>query len=392
MKKIVFYFLVLLLAVWVGVVMHDSPGYVLISYRGISVETSLWFASIFLIILFVLFYGFLRIGVGVSSIFANLTRWVNNRKKRQARKQTILGLYDLLEGKYLRAEKKLSASASHSDMRLINYLAAAFAAKQQNILKRSGNYLRLANMVAKDHSLAVGLVQARIQIDNKELEEASKTLQQIHKLNQKSVLVLRLLQQVYLELKDWYHLKKLIPKLRKMKILEVQELASLEEKIYSEILLDGTRSNRVENVWREMPKYLCKNPLLVKIYVEYLLSKGGYKEAENIIKIILRKNLDKGLLDIYAGLKDIDGIKHLTRAEKWLKGNQNNVDLLLCLGKICRRQKFWGKARNYLERGAKLSPSVEIYTELAWLMKDQNDLSGALDFYNKAISCLNSKK
>src|SRR3990170_5959716 len=211
MKRVVFYFLVLLFAVWLGVVMHRNPGYVLIAYHNISVETSLWFAVIVLVFLFLGFYTLLRFGAGIYAITSYVRQWFGNRRRRRAHAQTVLGLYDLVEGNWANSEKKLLRSAKHSDMPLVNYLAAAFTAERQHAFKRSDSYLKLAQKIAKDRPLAVGLARARAQIDNRQWEEAGVLLQQLHKLQPKNIFVLQLLQQVYLALKDWRGLERLLP-------------------------------------------------------------------------------------------------------------------------------------------------------------------------------------
>jgi HemY protein len=157
MKKTIFYFLVLLLAVWLGVIMHGNPGYVLVAYHNISLETSLWFAVISLIFFFILFYLLLRFSGGVGVLTSLVRQWISNRRRRRAHTQTVLGLYDIAEGNWERAEKKLARSAKYSDMPLINYLAAAFMAQNQHELKRRDNHLYSAQQAAKDHPMALGL-------------------------------------------------------------------------------------------------------------------------------------------------------------------------------------------------------------------------------------------
>ncbi|MDR1057877.1 MAG: hypothetical protein LBL17_04975 [Coxiellaceae bacterium] len=385
MKRIIFYFLVLLFAVWFGVIMHNNPGYVLIAADNISIETSLWFAVVALVFLFVIFYTILRFGSGVSAITCYVKQWFNNRKKKRAHKQTVLGLYDLIEGNWERAERKLLRSAKHSDMPLVNCLASTFMAQHQHALKRRDSYLRLVQKVAQNNPMVVGLAQASLQIGNRQWKEASMTLQSLHQIQPKNVFVLQLLQQVYLELNDWLNLEKLLPVLKKRKVLGVDYVNSLEAKVYKELLLLGIRNNSIETIWNNLPRYLQKKPILVAIYVEYLIKHNKGEDAEMILKIALHKVLDERLLELYATLPTVQPIKHLIRAEGWLKDNSENASLLFCLGKICREQKLWGKAIHYLEKSAKIKPTLGVYAELGRVMVSQNDWQKAIAFYEKAI-------
>ena len=385
MKRVVFYFLVLLFAVWLGVVMHRNPGYVLIAYHNTSIETSLWFAVVVLIFLFLFFHTLLRFSAGVCAVTSYIRQWIINRRKRRAHTQTVLGLYDFVEGNWVSSEKKLARSAKHSDMPLVNYLAAAFTAQRQHAFKRSDSYLRLAQKTAKDRPVAVGLAQARAQIDNQHWEEAGVILQQLYKIQPKNVFVLQLLVQVYSELKDWRSLEQLLPVLCKRRVFSFNEIDQLERKIYSELLLIGSKNHSIANTWDSMSGHLQKKPELVAIYADYLLVNNKADDAEAVLKIALRKILDDRLLELYARLQSSQPIKQLMRAEDWLKDNPENASLLLCLGRICRQQKLWGKTRHYLERSARLTPALAVYVELAKIMEEQNDLRGALDFYTKGM-------
>ncbi|MBU0744710.1 MAG: protoporphyrinogen oxidase [Gammaproteobacteria bacterium] len=391
MKRIVFYFLVLLLAVWLGITMHRNPGYVLIAYNNISVETSLWFATIALIFLFLVFYFFLRFSSGVIALTSYIKQWIGGRRKRRAHAQTVLGLYDLIEGNWEHAEKKLLRASKYSDMPLVNYLASAFMAQNQHAFKRRDGYLRLAQSVAKDRPVVVGLAQASLQIGNKQWEEASATLQSIGQLQPKNVYVLQLLQRVYLELKDWRGLEKILPSLRKRRVIGFEAINKLEEKVYKELLLIGLKNHTIETVWDNLPKYLHKDSELAAVYVEYLLANKREEEAENILKMALHKALSERLLELYALLTSEDPIKQLARAERWLKTKPENAKLLLCLGQICRKQKLWGKAIHYLEKSALIAPDLTVYAELGQIMAKQDDPKSALAFYEKGVSLYRTK-
>jgi HemY protein len=393
MKRIIIGFFALLFSVWLGVIVCRNPGYVLVSYPGWSVETTLWFAGVVLIILFLFFYMLLRFSSGVNSIAMRLKQWAINRRKRKARVQTTLGLYNFAEGNWRACEKKLIRGAKHSDMPLINYLVAAFVAQRQRALARRDNYLLTAQKAYADHPVVVGLTRARLQILNQQWEEALAILQRLRQLQPKNAVILQLLKQVYFELKDWVNLKILLPNLRKRHVFSVEEIKQLELKVYSELLFVNSANDAAGVKWNELPRYLQKHPAIAAIHVEHLLANKDCKEAEAILKMILRKVLDERLLELYALLPSSNPIKKIARAEGWLKENPENSALLLCLGRICKQQKLWGKARQYLEKSACLTKAPAVYLELGQIMEIQNDLRGALDFYSMGLqAALMNKK
>jgi len=378
MKKVIIYFLILLLSVCIGVFIYHNTGYVLISYKDWSFETSLWFFVLAIIFLFILIYFLLRITSRMLSLTSMLRLWINGIRKRRARNKTILGLYDLVEGNWRMAEKKLFSGAKYSDMPLINYLAAVFVAQKQSAFTRCDNYLFLAQQAEPSCKLAIGLAQAELSIANKQWERACANLQKLHKIQPKNPICLQLLVQVLLELKDWDNLKLFLPKIRKANILSTTDFDQLEFNIYHALM------SRIS--WNEVPGYLQKNPKLVAIYVRNLLINNKAEKAEDILKMILRKNLDKDLLELYANLPSDNPIKKLARAEEaWLQNNNEDPALLLTLGRICKQQKLWGKARQYFERSANLFSCSEVYFELGQICEIQHDLNKALEFYKKGI-------
>ena len=68
MKKLIVYFIALLLAVLGGLWMHAHPGYVLIGVAHTRIEISLWLGVFVLIVLVIAFYGLLRLLSGIFHI------------------------------------------------------------------------------------------------------------------------------------------------------------------------------------------------------------------------------------------------------------------------------------------------------------------------------------
>ena len=375
MKRIVLYFLFLLSSVWFGIIMYRNPGYILLAFSGWSIETSLWTASIILLISFVIFYWFLRLSGKIATTPSQLKNWFRNRQQRRTQTLMVSGLFNIIEGKWLKAESKFIKAAKHNP--LINYLAAAFVAQRQHALERCNNYLLLAQKT--EHQAVIGLARAQLQICNRQWEEAVALLQNLQQLQPKNVLILQLLKQAYWELKDWERLQTLLPWLRKYRAFSPTEIAQLELQVYQELL------TLHPDTWHMLPSYLQKQPALVAIYTKYLLTNNKTKDAETILKMILRKVLDADLLELYAALPNT--IKKLARAEKWLKTNPENAALLLCLGRICKQQQLWGKAYQYLELSVRLAPTADVYTELGQIAITRNDLRGALNYYSKGLQC-----
>jgi len=79
--------------------------------------------------------------------------------------------------------------------------------------------------------------------------------------------------------------------------------------------------------------------------------------------------------------------KQLTTAESWLETHDHDSALFLCLGRLCKYQRLWGKAQSYLEICLSLnSKDPVIYYELGQLMELMGHKNAALDYYRQGLA------
>ncbi len=60
-------------------------------------------------------------------------------------------------------------------------------------------------------------------------------------------------------------------------------------------------------------------------------------------------------------------------------------ELLLLAGRVCLRNKLWGKARSYLEAGVQAAPTPQGYLDLARLCQDTQQPEEALKYYRQGL-------
>lgn len=360
--------------------MHANPGYVLIAYNNWTIETSFWVLIICAIMFFVVGYFLVRLLNNICKLPQRFHSWTSSRKLRK----TIQGLLELAAGNWKAAEKKLSR-AVNLQTGIINYLGAAIAAQKQHQVWRRDHYLSQAHEKAQK-SLVPGIIQAQLQIENKQWEEALATLLRLKRSAPRHTVILGLLLQVLKELQDFEELRTLLPQLQKRKVLSRQALADLTVEVHSELLAQHLALDVVnfgKDFWRELPRALRKNAKLVKIYANFLREKNPAL-AETLIKDTIHHTWDDALLEVYSQIKSAHPLKQLHRAEQWLRRQPENPALLLCLGKICAAQKLWGPARYYLEKSLKLAPKTETYLALGAIMENQEQTIAAMEKYKQA--------
>jgi HemY protein len=359
MKKIIIFFVVLLISVWLGLKIHSASGYVLIAYKNISIETTIWLSAIAIIIAFVIFYTLLRLFDNLYLLPQKIKNFIKRRRRRTLYLKTTSGLKNIIEENFLTAEKQLTHAATANkktkNLTAINYIKAAFAAQKQNAKKRRDNYLTTGKIKNPKFAFTFDLAKAKLLIMDQNWDEALEILEKLYKKKQKHPLVLKLLSQTYEEMKNWDFLFLLLPHLEKLKVLPKSSFFALKYKVYSEILDAAIKNDNLENIekiWHMLPRYLKHDSDLLLKYVSYLFgsTKIEQKKAERLLLNVLHNKFDEKLIIYYGLIPCNNHIKQLKVLEKWLSSHENSVALLLSLGRLCKKQMLWGKAKYYFDK------------------------------------------
>ena len=388
MKLLILFLSVLVLFVWLGLKIQNDPGYVLFAYDQWTVETPLWFVIAATVIFFILFYIILQFLIRLGNVATQFRTWAQQRRLRRAHERTSRGLMELAEGQWKLAEKNLLKAVQYTDMPLINYLSAARAAQELGEHERRDDYLHKAHLAMPSAEIAVGLTQAQLQFNHNQLEQALATLRRLHELSPKHIYILKLLQNIYLELRDYENLETLLPSLKKLKVLPGLEFDSLQQKTYIGLLKQAEKSHAtemVETVWQRIPKELQQEPSLLIVYAKHLMKEKKEVMAEQLIKEALKKHWNDDLVSLYGLVVGEYIDKQLSHAEQWLRLHGENPALLLCLGRLSIQNSLWGKARSYLETSLSFSPSAETYSVLAQLLEKMGEATQANQCYRKGL-------
>lgn len=389
MKRFILFILLLGASIWLGLQIQKDSGYALFAYRLWTVEMPLWCALFLTIIAFGIFYALLRLISNTGSLRARFHNWATQRRHRRSRKKMNLGLIELAEGNWPSGEMKLVRAAKYSETPLINYLAAAYAAQEQKAYDRRDEYLRLAHQSAPSSEIAVGLVQAQLQLQHQQLEQALATLTHLRAIVPHHPYILKLLKELYLRLYDWKDLADLLPSLRKYKALSPSECDQLEQYVYQQWLSVKAPYMDLEALrafWESIPRTLQRDTSLLQYYIPSLIKKGGLEEAEAMIREAMKKQWDSSLIYSYGLVATEDHAKQLASAEIWLKSKPHDSVLLLTLGRLCIQNQLWGKARSYLEYSLEIDPQPETCQVLGDLLMHLNEQEAAAKYYQRGLA------
>lgn len=387
--KYLFYLLgLLVVAVGVGLVAHNDPGYVLINYGQWSVESSLTLLVVVVVVGFLLLYGGIRLFVATYALPRRLRQWRRERRALRAQHATVRGMTLLAEGQWQKAERELTRRADKCEAPLLNYLAAARAAQQQDEEARRDHYLSMAHSVASGAELAIGVTQAELQMVSGQLEQALATVMHLRSVAPKNAHVLQLLQQLYERLGSWNDLLALLPELRKRKVLEDGAADQLERHAFGVLLTGAQQEGKLDQLhalWERVPRTLRQQPALLGLYVQGLSVLKNGDEAEELLREAIRREWDAELVRLYGLVEGKNAVQQLTTAEEWLKRHERHPLLLLTLGRLAVRAELWGKARSYLEASVGMEARPETYRVLAELLERLGEEETARDYYRKGL-------
>jgi len=393
MAKWLLRILVLIIIALVAVMLvRDDPGFVLIKYRDYSLETSLAFGIVILILAMVVIYFAIRFFRGFWRLPNSMKQHSQNRRFGKARKLLNQGLIDLAEGRFDQAEVNLIKMVEYSESPLLHYLAAARAAQLQGKHDERDSYLKAAHEARPEAEIAIGVTQAELQLAHQQLEQSLATLTHLRGIAPRHNHVLRLLARVYFELEDWQLLVELLPDIRNKKLLKESILKDMEAKSFRGFLASAKSNQQaLENAWAKIPKAAQTDADLILYYIK--LSNHAASKSSSVEQLIIKslgQKWDDRLVEAYGLFNASDPNEQLKRTEKWLDDYAKNENLLLALGRICVRAKLWGKAQSYLEASIGVKPMAASCLALAELLGDQlQQKDKASKYYQKGLElCL----
>jgi HemY protein len=394
MKNLIMIGLALLLGVLLIWVADFNPGFVLLQYGSWSLETSLVvFITAMTVLLFILYWG-LRSLASVKQAPFRLAKWNRQQKKRRAAQALSQGLIALEEGRWAEAERMLVRHAASSTTPLVHYVLAARAAQKQQATDRRDNYLQLAQQSTEDAAIAVGVVQAELQLTAGHSEQALATLQSLREHAPKHPYVLHLLQQLHQQLGHWHETQALLPDLQKRNVLAADALSHLSTEALSgqlEQALSDRDWSRVSSLWQRASSRDRQQIELLEPYIRGLIIQAEHSQAAELIEHYMKKAWSDALAYQYGNIQHNDTLKALAVVEKWLKQQHNKPLLLLSAGKLAQQAQLWAKAEEYLQSSLGLAALGETFLALAQVLTAQDKQQAAAKVYQQGLETLVSR-
>jgi HemY protein len=395
-------FVAIAISALIGVAVAEHSGYVLIAYQNFRYESSLW-ATLGLLVFIWLAVYVVRVLLGLVLTSGGVVNpWSRRNRSRRVQIAIEQGQMDLAEGRWASAQRHLHRAAEAERQPLLYYLGAARAANEQGKYEESDNLLERALERQPQAELAIALSHAQLQQDRGDSDGALNTLQAMLERHPHNVQILRQLQRLYRQRGDWSALIKLMPELRKDKVLPPKELAELERRAWGENLtLAAYREQEdaalpaglpaLDNAWNGLSSAQRQEPQLVLAYAEQLRRLGAEAKAEEALRAALKRNYNSHLARLYGLVQGNDPGRQLQTAEGWLKEHSADPSLLLTLGRLCLQSSLWGKARDYLESSLRLQRNPETCAELARLLGQLGEADRSNQLFQEGLGLLDER-
>lgn len=392
------FFLSVLLALGAGtalaLLLQQDPGYLLLSFRGWQLETtvaSLAVALLLLLILAVSLLWLLRLCHPRRWWGSGIATWFRSMAPEQA---STHGLHLLLLGRWQEAYKLLVENAPRVQNPVFNYVAAAIAAQESGDALGCSFCLDRAEKQAESALPGLRSLRALLERRAGRNDSALAQLLALKRLQPTAPLVLRQLEELELELADWDGLAALLPELEKQQVLAPEALQALRRKVHEQRLTAAARDSLAASrlAWQDLPKSLRDDEALVSVYLEALLAHNEDVEAHALLKRQLKQQWSDNLVGLLGFVRGGSAQQLQLLLEDLLRQRPNNAVLMLTLGRVCLRERLWNKAREYFEHAlrATRAPALraEIAAELARLLDHLGDAEGSLPYYEQAMDML----
>ncbi|MDB5987673.1 MAG: hypothetical protein JWR16_2726 [Nevskia sp.] len=385
------YFL-LVIAIFVAgaaviVLLKPDAGYVLINYGHWVAETSLTVLVIGLALWYWLFYLAFKLFVLAIRLPGNLRERLDQRRNDRARNSFEAGLQSLFEGNWKRAEMELVRRASDHHAAHLNYIAAARAAQHQGAADRRDHYLQLAAQNKPELEFTTQLAQADLQRKRGEFEATRSSALALRARDPQHPFAVELLAESYLALGDWEPLRQLLISSAGVAALTPQRHEALLCRATVELMriaVSDARLDRLKALW-DAAGAARQHIEVVREYARGLARLNADAQALALIAQTLAQQWDGELVLLYGDLHTVDPIAQLATVEQWLGRYGEKAELLQVAGRVCLRNKLWGKARSYLEAVLQSSPTPKAYLDLARLCQETQHPEDAAKFFRQGL-------
>jgi len=356
-------------AVALGARMND--GYVLLAVPPYRAEVTLNLFLLVLAVLFLVLYALLR----TLSYTFGLPERARRYRAQRSQERAALVFQDavrlLFEGRFGQALKKASEAHAADIAPGLSALIAARAAQRMRETAKQQGWMEKAKASDPRTEAATLMLEAEMMIEGRRFDDALTALARLQEKQGRHIAALRLELRARQGVGDWDGVLKLLRQLAKRDALPAEVVRETRTQAHlGNIARLAGETPQLINYLRALPVEE-RGQRVVLAAARSLVAAGAGGEAQKLIEAVLdataHDEWQQELLVIYGRLDGAEQMARIARAEAWLRQYPTDAWLLKALGRMCIRQRLWGKAQSYLEASLAIAPTQQAHLQLARL-------------------------
>jgi HemY protein len=353
-------------------VLADDPGYLLIEWRGYSLEATLVTALGLLLATWVLFRLMLAL------LLWPLRAW-RRHGERSARRRLADGLRALQRGEHALALKLCSRAARRERLRVPALVAAVQAARALGddssadalLLQLDAADAEAARQARAEGLLQTGQIGAARSLLHEAVEPLSPALRRLR---------------IEAALRD-AEPSAAATDLRVLKpALTASVYAELEQRVQIALLSHSSDLSLLRQRFAELPKSARSEAGVVTAFCHAARALGGASDADDALEHVLRRSWHESLAADYGRAAEAPQRDRIRRVEAWLEERPDSPALQLALGRLCRIDGLWGKAESHLLRASHGPYAAAAWEELGLALSAQGEDARARQALQNALA------
>lgn len=386
--RVIFWLLVLAaLAVALSLAARYNEGYVLLVLPPWRAEASLNLFVLLCLVSLVAGYAFLSLLRHTLRLPTLVGEFRARRAAEKAAEQLRLASRLLVEGRYGHAMRAAeNCWPHHPDAGMVALVGWRAAHALHDVVNES-TWRERARAAGDDIAQARLMTEAELALDGRRFDDARDALRQLVARGGRHIATLRLLLRAEQGLGNWREVARLAKQLERAHALSAEQALPLRQRAIRESL-DALNEDlgAVQRYWREVDAADRVAPAIAMAAARAFAAAGDCREAQRVVEDALAEHWDSALVVAYADCHGGDVLGRIAIAEKWLHQHPTDEALLLTLGRLCRQQQLWGKARSFMEASLAVLPTRTAHVELAQLLDELQESALAARHYRAAAT------
>jgi len=337
-------------AIAVALLFKLNTGYALFVSPPYRVELTLNAFLILVLLAFVAVHALLRLAARLARLPRDVREHRTRQKQARARSRFEAAVVALIEGRGGKARQYAGEALEMPQATPVAALVAARGALDMH--DYDGALELLARPDAQATSLAVPrlMLEAEVALERGRPADALARLAELKREAGLHTAALRLELRALTAAGRHAEIPALVDQLVKRKVFEAEQGVLLRARAHADAIAAlGADEAGLRAYWGRLADAEKLQPAVVQAAARAFLAQGADREAGDLIERALERHWDPRLVQWYAECRLPDATRQLDIAERWLTAHSDDASLLAALGRLCERQKLWGKAQTYLE-------------------------------------------